>query len=167
MTVEIRELELTDEFIFNAYIKSWETEQIIPTAINPKRYTSYSELVSELKQRTLNKEWVPNTTLFLFNNEKIIGSVNIRHHLNEHLKRIGGHIGYGVRPDYRGHGYVKKLLKAGLEFLNQRDVVDALVTCDKSNIASAKTILAFHPKELESVVIDGKTLRRFLVSTDQ
>lgn len=166
--MEIRELELADKPAFNAYIKSWKTEQIIPTAINPKRYASYSELVSELKQHTLNKEWVPNTTLFLFDNEdEVIGAVNIRHYLNEHLKRIGGHIGYGVRPDYRGQGYAKKLLKEGLEFLNQNDVVDALVTCDKSNIASAKTILAFHPKELESAVVDGEIVRRFLVSTNQ
>ncbi|GEP85003.1 putative GNAT family acetyltransferase [Staphylococcus piscifermentans] len=165
--MEIRELALTDEAAFNVYIKSWETEQIVPTAINPKRYTSYSELVSELKQRTLIKEWVPNTTLFLFDNEKIIGAVNIRHYLNEHLKRIGGHIGYGVRPDYRRQGYAKSLLKAGLKFLNQHGVVDALVTCDKSNVASARTIIAFHPQELESAIIDGETVRRFLVSTDQ
>lgn len=165
--MEIRELALTDEAAFNVYIKSWETEQIVPTAINPKRYTSYSELVSELKQRTLIKEGVPNTTLFLFDNEKIIGAVNIRHYLNEHLKRIGGHIGYGVRPDYRRQGCAKKLLKVGLEFLNQHDVVDALITCDKSNVASARTIIAFHPQELESAIIDGETVRRFLVSTDQ
>lgn len=167
MTVEIRELELTDEAAFDAYIKSWETEQIVPTAIDSKRYASYRELVSELKQRTLNKEWVPNTTLFLLVKDEIIGSVNIRHHLNEHLKRIGGHIGYGVRPDYRRQGYAKSLLKAGLEFLNQLGVPNALVTCDKSNIASARTIIAFHPQELESAIIDGETVRRFLVSTDQ
>ncbi|MDK8645626.1 GNAT family N-acetyltransferase [Staphylococcus condimenti] len=165
--MEMRELKLTDEATFNVYIKSWQTEQIVPTAIDLKRYASYSELVSELKQRNLNKESVPDTTLFLFDNGEIIGAVNIRHYLNEHLKRIGGHIGYGVRPDYRGQGYAKKLLREGLEFLNQNDVGDALVTCDKSNIASAKTILAFHPKELESTVVDGEIVRRFLVSTNQ
>lgn len=165
--MEIRELELADKTAFNDYIKSWQTEQIVPTALDLKRYASYSELVSELKQRNLNKEWVPDTTLFLFDNGEIIGAVNIRHYLNEHLKRIGGHIGYGVRPDYRGQGYAKKLLKEGLEFLNQNDIADALVTCDKSNIASAKTILVFHPKELESAVVDGEIVRRFLVSTNQ
>jgi predicted acetyltransferase len=45
----------------------------------------------------------------------ILGSVNIRHCLNEDLLFRGGHIGYGIRPTQRKNGYATLMLGLALE----------------------------------------------------
>jgi predicted acetyltransferase len=65
---------------------------------------------------------------------------SIRHTLNEALMKRGGHIAYGVRPTERGKGYANEILHLGLEKLDELGVDKALLTCDKSNLASVKTI---------------------------
>ena len=37
--------------------------------------------------------------------------INIRLALNDRLKKIGGHIGYSIRPTERGNGYNKNVIK--------------------------------------------------------
>ena len=41
------------------------------------------------------------------NDNKIIGTINIRWNLTEKLKQFGGNIGYGIRPTERRKGYNK------------------------------------------------------------
>jgi predicted acetyltransferase len=85
---------------------------------------------------------VPANTFFAVrdHDKKIIGMVNIRHKLNEKLKIKGGYIGYSVRPSERRKGYATEILKLGLEKLKEMGINKVLVTCDKDNIGSAKTI---------------------------
>lgn len=42
--------------------------------------------------------FVPVTTYFAFADGKLVGTIQIRHKLNEYLSKYGGHIGYGVVP---------------------------------------------------------------------
>ncbi len=84
---------------------------------------------------------------------KLIGMVDIRHYLNENLRRHGGHIGYSIRPSERGKGYAKEQLALALEVCKIFGIEKALVTCDKENIASAKTIIA-NGGVLENEVLD-------------
>ena len=85
---------------------------------------------------------VPKLTYFYIREEddKIIGMINIRLALNEELRKEGGHIGYSVRPTERNKGYATEMLKLGVEICNTRDISEVLVSCDKSNIASACVI---------------------------
>ena len=73
--------------------------------------------------------------------EKILGAVNIRYRLNEYLKNYGGNIGYGIAPSERGKGCATKMLALALEKCRELKLKRVLVTCDKNNIASAKTII--------------------------
>ena len=68
--------------------------------------------------------------------------VNIRLSLNEKLKKVGGHIGYGIRPTERQKGYNKVNLYLALEECEKYGIEEALLTCDKNNPASSRTMLA-------------------------
>ena len=73
-----------------------------------------------------------------------LGRVSIRHQLTEHLRKIGGHIGYVIRPSARRQGYGTKLLALALDKVNQGqpeiDGKQALLTCDETNLGSKKII---------------------------
>lgn len=89
----------------------------------------------------LKEGQVEHSTYWLVNAEgKVLGAVNIRHRLNEYLLKKGGHIGYGIRPSERKKGYAKEMLRLALEITKAMGLERVLVTCDKENIGSAKTI---------------------------
>lgn len=72
----------------------------------------------------------------------VVGMINIRYELNDYLFRIGGHIGYSIRPSERQKGYAKMQLSLMLQEAKKRGLARALVTCDQENEASRRTILA-------------------------
>ena len=83
---------------------------------------------------------VPSSQFLSFEKGELIGFVNIRHRLNEELLRESGHIGYSVHPDKRRQGYATKQLKLALGEAQKLGLKKVLITCDKSNVGSAKTI---------------------------
>ena len=80
--------------------------------------------------------------------------IDIRHRLNEYLLQFGGNIGYSVRPSQRRKGYATEMLALALEECRKLGLDRALVTCDKSNIGSAKTIQK-NGGVLENEVLEG------------
>ena len=90
--------------------------------------------------RNLGEGIVPESTFWLIEGGEFVGRVSVRHYLNENLARVGGHIGYEVRPSRRRRGYGKLLLKSGLDKAWDLGIEKALVTCDDSNTASLKII---------------------------
>lgn len=84
--------------------------------------------------------YVPATTYFVIENGQMIGTVNIRHVLNDGLFKRGGHIGYSVLVSQRRRGIATKILRFAINECHQMGIKDILVTCHKDNIASKKTI---------------------------
>ena len=80
--------------------------------------------------------------------------IDIRHRLNEYLLQFGGNIGYSVRPSQRRKGYATEMLALALEECRKLGLNRALVTCDKTNIGSAKTIQK-NGGVLENEVLEG------------
>ncbi|NLM05420.1 MAG: GNAT family N-acetyltransferase [Tissierellia bacterium] len=66
--------------------------------------------------------------------------VNIRLMLNDFFKEEVGHIGYVIRPSERRKAYGIRMLGETLEFTKILGLKDIIITCDKSNIGSAKVI---------------------------
>ncbi len=83
--------------------------------------------------------FVPATTYFAVFKSRIVGTISIRHKLNDKLLEYGGHIGYAVRPSDRRKGYATKML--ALDKCRELGIEKALVTCDKQNVGSARTII--------------------------
>ena len=115
------------------------------------------------KGKELPKGRVPASFLIAEVDGNLVGRSSIRHTLNDYLFNVGGHIGYGVRPEYRGKGYAKEILQQSLLFIRGLGVDKALITCDDDNIASAKVIES-QGGVLENLVQDeGRLIRRYWV----
>lgn len=95
----------------------------------------------EIKQEIDNH--VPDSTFFCLDLDRnlFVGAVNIRHYLNESLLLSGGHIGAGIRPSERRKGYATAMIKLALEECRKLGIFKILMTCDKDNIGSAKSIM--------------------------
>ena len=86
--------------------------------------------------------WVPAIQLVSFVDSRAVGFLHLRLALNANLLEKGGHIGYCIRPSERKKGYAKEQLRQGLELAVQKNLSRVLVTCDSTNQASKRTILA-------------------------
>lgn len=71
---------------------------------------------------------------------RVLGSLHLRHELNDFLFEQGGHIGYGVRTSARGRGVAGAALAASLGEARELGLDRVLVTCEDDNVASARTI---------------------------
>ncbi|WP_328025940.1 GNAT family N-acetyltransferase [Bacillus mycoides] len=98
------------------------------------------EKVSTQEGGDLPSNRVLSSQFFSVENGKIIGFVNIRHRLNPELLWESGHIGYSVHPNKRRQGYATKQLQLSLAEAQKFGLKKVLITCDKANIGSAKTI---------------------------
>ncbi|MEI8067208.1 MAG: GNAT family N-acetyltransferase, partial [Actinomycetes bacterium] len=93
----------------------------------------------------------------------LIGRSSIRHELNDFLFNVGGHIGYGVRPEFRRRGYATEILKQSLEMIRKLGVNEVLITCDDENIGSAKVIESQGGILENRVEFEGTLKRRYWI----
>ncbi len=107
------------------------------------------------KEATVQPGLVP-ATLWLAVSEsgQVVGMIHLRHRLNDFLFQYGGHIGYSIRKSQRRKGYATEMLKLALQEAHGIGLDKVLVTCRKTNIGSAKTILN-NGGILENEVIQG------------
>ena len=87
----------------------------------------------------LPKDWVPETELFLWDDDKIVGLFRIRHYLTGSLANGAGHIGYAIRKEFRGRGYASVGLKLTIE--KAWDIIsenEIYMSVHKDNPASLK-----------------------------
>ena len=100
------------------------------------------KVISKAKGQNLPEGYVPESTYWLVDNNEFIGRVNLRHKLNVNLSRLGGHIGYDIRPSKRGKGYGRKILGLALQKAQQIGLDNVLITCNINNIPSKRVIEA-------------------------
>ncbi len=109
-------------------------------------FDDFSALVTRLNNHSLGIDLpdgsVPHTTFWLVEDGEIIGVSSLRHRMTERLRRLGGHIGFGVRPSAQGRGVAKELLKQTLAQAGHLGLSEVLVICLKENVASSRVIRA-------------------------
>ncbi|CAN5379137.1 GNAT family N-acetyltransferase [soil metagenome] len=139
-SLELRRLQMSDEAVMRAAHAEFAPESF-PFLFSPD--LPWGEQLDEMDREACGDVApvrVRSDYLVAEIGGAVIGRVSIRHTLTPTLLQIGGHVGYGVRPTYRGRGYATTMLRLSIERLTGRGVADILVTCDEDNMASRRTI---------------------------
>lgn len=111
-----------------------------------KRYDNIRDWIEQLEQlkyiETTPSHLVPQTQYIYVREEdkKVIGVIQIRHFLNDSLRKFGGHIGYSVCPSERRKGYATQMLKEALPICKFLGIDDVLIMCSDNNVGSRKVI---------------------------
>lgn len=113
----------------------------------------------------------PGKTFLLIREDdnRIVGSINIRWNLNEEMLRFGGHIGYGIRPTERRKGYNKINLYMGIIEARKVGLDRIMLDCDVNNLGSDKTLKALGGKleRTETDPSDGTLTNVYWFNVDE
>lgn len=97
------------------------------------------------------KNWVPAYHFFICALDgKRMGVCDLRIGYNDNLY-YGGHIGYTVYPEYRGHHYAAKACLLLFQLAKRHDMEYLYITCNPDNYASRKTCEYAGGKLMETV----------------
>ena len=153
-------------------IDEWKLDQEInktnrsPWAIFKNDVHDFDYYLEHLELKEAKDGKVPNSVFFLLDEERniLLGAINIRHYLNDFLLQYAGHIGDGIRPSERRKGYATEMIRLALLECKKLGIDKVLMVCDKSNIASAKTIIKNGGiLENEFVDEDGEINQRYWI----
>lgn len=157
-------IDMLDEWV--EYNNTHETDHS-PWAIFSS-HSDFDEYIKDTKLREMpsDPKYVPSSLYYAYDEKEdiMVGAVHIRHYLNEKLLFDGGHIGDGVRPSKRKKGYATKIISLALDKCKELGIDKVLITCNKDNIASAKSIIN-NSGILENEVIDeeGNVIQRYWI----
>ncbi len=131
-------------------------------------YAAFYELLSRMKRGGYpTPDIVPMDSYFIEADGRILGEIYIRRRLSPRLEKIGGHVGYKVRPSCRNQGVATAALRLALSKLARLGVKQALVTCRDTNAASARVIEKCGGVRIEDAFVDEHAERRYLVPTSR
>ena len=154
-------------------IDEWKLDQEIhrtnhsPWAIFKNDYHDFDYYLEHLELKESTEDLVPDSVFFLLDEDRdrLLGAVNIRHYLSDSLLKEGGHIGDGIRPSERRKGYATEMIRLALIECKKLGIDKVLMTCDKDNIGSARSIVKNGGVlENEFVNSDGDVEQRYWIS---
>ena len=165
----LRRLCQHDEASFFEGLKAFDGEDLDWYTFDWKEGMDFSGLLSRLDKNergvNLPSGFVPNSMLYGFVEDKIVGRLHIRHKLNDNLRFRGGHLGYAVAPSSRGQGHATQMLREGLEECQKIGLQRVLITCGDKNRPSWKVIENVGGRDYTlSIDLDAReNLRRYWI----
>ena len=149
MNLKLIKLTKTYEKQLGEMIDEWKADQELnhtnhsPRAIFKNDYHDFGYYLENLQVKETAEGKVPASVFFLLDAErdKLLGAINIRHYLNDDLRKEGGHIGDGIRPSERRKGYATEMIRPALIECRKPGIEKVFMTCYRDNIASAKSII--------------------------
>ena len=137
-----------------------------PYMIRRNDYHDFDYYLANLEIKKEQDGRVPDSTFFCLDTDRniFVGAINIRHYLNEELLYTGGHIGDGIRPSERRKGYATAMIGLGLEECRKLGITKVLMTCDKDNIGSARSIMNNGGVLENEVMEDGVLEQRYWIT---
>ena len=173
--MSLKLIKLTKEYeaALAEMIDEWKKDQEInhtnhsPWSIFKNDCHNFDYYLDNLEIKSEGDGKVPDSVFFLLDEDRnrLLGAVNIRHYLNEYLLREGGHIGDGIRPSERRKGYATEMIRLALVECKKLGMNKVLITCDRDNIGSAKSIINNGGiLENEFVNSDGEIEQRYWIT---
>lgn len=136
--------------------------------------TSIEEWLHQLKRDESYATVMPNRAPALQfiaidpTSKEIVGMLNFRKSLTTYLENFGGHIGYSIAPNKRRLGYGTEMLRQALLLskLPEFNLTRVLITCNESNLGSAKVIEnnGGALEDLRFDATDGELVRRYWIT---
>ena len=170
MTLKLVKLEPKYRRHLNDMMSQWYAtgEKIVPYAIRRLDYRDFDNYLANLDVKEETEGLVPDSTFFCLDRDsgQVVGAVNIRHRLNEALLHSGGHVGDGVRPSARRKGVASAMIALALEECRKLGIPRVLMTCDKDNIASAKSIQHNGGVLEDERISEGKLIQRYWIDLE-
>lgn len=164
--LELKKLSVDDGFDVYKMLQEIPSEENgLLNKANGLTFDEYKEWLiakqRDAEQKGIVDGWkVPSTTFWLYADGVPVGFGSIRHFLTEALSQAGGHIGYGIAPQFRGNGYGNEILRLLLKKADEIGLEKVLATVDLDNIASQAVALA------NGGVITGRTDESVLIWID-
>lgn len=164
--LELKKLSVDDGFDVYKMLQEIPSEENgLLNKANGLTFDEYKEWLiakqRDAEQKGIVDGWkVPSTTFWLYVDGVPVGFGSVRHFLTEALSQVGGHIGYGIAPQFRGNGYGNEILRLLLKKADEIGLEKVLVTVDLDNIASQAVALA------NGGVITGRTDESVLIWID-
>ncbi len=141
MALQLKKLDESMKEALADFMADWKDERVVPSSL--QKYDNGFEALAEYLD-TMEKDpprlMVPSTLWFLTDGDEILGAVEVRHFLNSGLLKYGGHVGYGVSPKHRGHGYARQMVKMCMPHIKELGIDSLLICCIDTNTPSARTI---------------------------
>ncbi len=130
-------------------IKEWVERKMLyadPVSVLPENIVRATQLIA-----------------FRKSDGKPVGTIQIRHELNDYLRKYAGHVGYSVRPSERRKGYAKAMLREVVPYCRALGIDDIHISCVEGNEGSRRTILSAGGKYIDMVTEPdrGLTLERY------
>jgi predicted acetyltransferase len=153
----LRQLELGDEHDVDAAVAELAAEGLSWTyrSRDGLSWPAYVDRVHAWERGLeLPEGFVPHADLVAVVDGEVVGRASVRFELNDYLTRLGGHVGYVVRPPFRRRGHATEILRQALVRARDRGIDPVLVTCDADNLGSRRVIEA-NGGRLDAVVPQG------------
>lgn len=139
-----------------------------PYMIRRNDYHDFDYYLENLEIKEESNGRVPDSTFFCLDLDRniFVGAINIRHYFDEQYLYSGNnsHIGDGIRPSERRKGYATAMIKLGLDECRKLGLNRVLMTCDKDNIGSAKSIMNNGGVFEKECFVDGVIEQRYWIT---
>ena len=83
-------------------------DRVLPELMMHEHPVNMPELMMHEHPVNMPDWFVPETYYYLWDGDTLVGEFRIRHRLTDALRAGAGHIGYGIKKEYRGRGYGTK-----------------------------------------------------------
>lgn len=135
---ELRDKDIMTEYV-SEFCSNGESSMSEGTEFSSSDFT---EWVEKHKTNAVSGDKLFGKSLLYlcFDEDKLIGLLNIRYSLPLTLSEKYGDIGYEVRPSEREKGYATEMLKYALTVCKNKKMNSVILGCYKKNTASAATI---------------------------
>jgi len=111
-----------------------------PKLSNARDIKAYLKRLDKFRKGKVPEGFVPSSAFWLVDGRQYLGSGDVRHYLNDNLRRLGGNIGYAIRPGGWRQGLGTIQLALLLDEAGRLGVQTPIITCFEHNIGSIKII---------------------------